>query len=91
MHCHVVDYNVRQCENALEKLELTNFSEVHGYIPHPKICRFPTQYSIVSPTLRLVIMSSLTQLHYPTPVAQFCTALIIMPFMVTELGLYLFL
>lgn len=26
---HIVDYNVRHYENALEKLELTNFSALH--------------------------------------------------------------
>lgn len=37
---HIVDYNVRQYVNVLGKLELTNFSEVHGCTSYPKISKF---------------------------------------------------
>ena len=37
---HIVDYNVRQYENALEKLELTKFSEVRRSTLYLKIRRF---------------------------------------------------
>ena len=41
---HIVDQDVRQYEktNALGKLKLTNFSEVHGCTLCPKISMFPT-------------------------------------------------